>query len=494
MSYIITKTDGTTLVTIVDGSTTTANTPMTLIGRGVTSFGQDINTNFIRLLENNAKSTQPTGDPLVGQLWYDKTANALKVYNGTGYKYIGVTPSNSAPGNNAIGDIWYDTTAKQAKVYNGTGFDLVGPAYTTAQGISGVTVANVTDTLASSHVVGQIFASGRLVGLISSDTAYTPNVTIPGFSTIAPGITLSANISNNRFRGELVGNVTGNVSGNSGTATRFLNAVNINGVAFDGTIDITIADSTKLPLAGGTLTGALTLNGAPTLALHAATKGYVDTAISDLINGAPSTLDTINEIANALGNDPNLSVTLTNQISTKANIASPALTGVPTAPTAGMGTNTNQIATTAFVTTAVANGIPSGVITMWSGSILAIPVGWRLCDGTAGTPDLRDRFVLGAGGVYSVGSTGGSANAVVVAHSHTASSSVSDPGHNHTVVANPGGSSGAFGGGTSSSATTLTTSTSSTGISVATTVDVTGVSGTNANMPPYYALCYIMKL
>jgi hypothetical protein len=85
---------------------------------------------------------------------------------------------------------------------------------------------------------------------------------------------------------------------------------------------------------------------------------------------------------------------------------SPAFSGTPTAPTAAAGNNTTQIATTAFVQT---NGFPSGGIAMWSGSIASIPTGWRLCDGTNGTPDLRNRFIIGAGSTYAPGATGGSA-------------------------------------------------------------------------------------
>ena len=142
-----------------------------------------------------------------------------------------------------------------------------------------------------------------------------------------------------------------------------------------------------------------------------------------------------------------------------------------------------------------ANPIPSGVITMWSGSIVSIPSGWFLCNGSNGTPDLRDRFVVGAGSTYSVGGTGGSANAIVVAHTH----SITDPGHAHTP--DNGGSfikSGGFGAnitGWPAGATFFptgsdgNTETSTTGISV----NSAGSSGTNANLPPYYALAYIMK-
>jgi len=86
-------------------------------------------------------------------------------------------------------------------------------------------------------------------------------------------------------------------------------------------------DSSKLPLAGGTLTGALTLSGAPTSNLHAATKAYVDTEVSGLVDSAPSTLNTLNELAAALGDDANFSTTVTNSIAAKMPLAGGTFTG-----------------------------------------------------------------------------------------------------------------------------------------------------------------------
>lgn len=136
----------------------------------------------------------------------------------------------------------------------------------------------------------------------------------------------------------------------------------------------------------------------------------------------------------------------------------------------------------------------TGMIMIWSGAIGTIPAGWVICDGNNGSPDLRDRFVIGAGNTYSVSQTGGSADAVVVSHTHTATSVVTDPGHFHTYTRYASlqiqtGSSTLCWTGTS----TINTSTATTGITVATTNSTAGVSGTNANLPPYYALCYIMK-
>jgi microcystin-dependent protein len=183
-------------------------------------------------------------------------------------------------------------------------------------------------------------------------------------------------------------------------------------------------------------------------------------------------------------------------VASKSDSNSPTFTGTPLAPTAAGGTNNTQIATTAFVTTAVAASFPAGGIIMWSGSVASIPSGWALCNGSNGTPDLRNRFVVGAGSTYAVDATGGSADAIVVSHTHTATSAVTDPGHSHGVRIK-GGYDGGFPTGFTQSPTdsgATTTNSATTGITVGTTVASTGSSGTNANLPPYYALAYIMKL
>jgi hypothetical protein len=167
----------------------------------------------------------------------------------------------------------------------------------------------------------------------------------------------------------------------------------------------------------------------------------------------------------------------------------------------------------------VAQAVPTGAILMWSGSIATIPTGWLICDGTNGTPDLRSRFIVGAGSTYAVNATGGSNDAIVVAHTHTGttgamsanathSHGITDPSHQHSpdspatfFYTNNAGSSyqgpgpAGFGG-------TFTTAPATTGISVNSantdhthnfTSNSTGSSGTNANLPPYLALAYIMK-
>lgn len=173
----------------------------------------------------------------------------------------------------------------------------------------------------------------------------------------------------------------------------------------------------------------------------------------------------------------------------------------------------------------VAQAVPTGAILMWSGSIASIPTGWLICDGTNGTPDLRSRFVVGAGSTYAVNATGGSADAIVVSHTHTGTSNgtsnghthgISDPSHNHSYRVDANGSNAAFvgnqgnvGGLTLGEGTgpqgSISTATqySTTGITGTQgqsadhthtfTTNSSGASGTNANLPPYLALAYIMK-
>lgn len=163
------------------------------------------------------------------------------------------------------------------------------------------------------------------------------------------------------------------------------------------------------------------------------------------------------------------------------------VTGTASGTTASVSDDSTKFATTEFVR----NIIPSGVIVMWSGSVATIPSGWYLCDGNNSTPDLRNRFIVGAGSTYSVAGTGGSADAIVVSHSHTATSVVTDNGHSHGV--NAANSVGSTSFGTSAGGGSLSTNSAQANVTVATTISSAGSSGTNANLPPYYALAYIMK-
>lgn len=155
---------------------------------------------------------------------------------------------------------------------------------------------------------------------------------------------------------------------------------------------------------------------------------------------------------------------------------------------------------TAAIAAAVAAALPTGVISMWSGSIASIPSGWYLCNGSNGTPDLRNKFIVAAGSTYAVAATGGSADAIVVSHTHTATSTTTatDSGHTHASSSgNPfvirASGSNAYGGGNLGLNDSIATGYANITASTSTTVASTGSSGTNANLPPYYALAYIMK-
>jgi hypothetical protein len=215
MSYTITLTDGSIFATIPDGTINTTSS-MTLVGKNYAGYGQFINDDIIRLLENGSNTTAP-GAPLDGQLWWDLTTDTMKVYNGTTFKVIsGATASASAPSSNVAGDLWYDSTNAQLNVYSGTAFILVGPAYTAGTGETGAIPATITDTDAISHVVVELYVQDDIVGIISKDASFNPQVAIPGFAAnVRPGITLATAISgvNQYFQGTASNaNTVGNIA------------------------------------------------------------------------------------------------------------------------------------------------------------------------------------------------------------------------------------------------------------------------------------------
>lgn len=134
-------------------------------------------------------------------------------------------------------------------------------------------------------------------------------------------------------------------------------------------------------------------------------------------------------------------------------------------------------------------------IVMWSGALNEIPNGWSLCDGTNGTPDLQNSFIIGAGSTYSFGDSGGSVNTILAAHSHTvsgttAANSVSH-GHAVTYAAIAGGTYSNYRRG---SFTNITTSANGAhGHSLAISTAGSGETGVGKNLPPYYALAFIMQ-
>jgi hypothetical protein len=173
-------------------------------------------------------------------------------------------------------------------------------------------------------------------------------------------------------------------------------------------------------------------------------------------------------------------------VATKADLASPGFSGSPTAPTQSTGDNTSKLATTGFVQNALSALYPVGSI--YTNAAVSTNPATLLGFGTwsaFGAGRVMVGLDAGNAAFDTAQETGGSADAIVVSHTHSATSSVSDPGHNHTVgiqtktLDQNSGSSSLAGAGTT------TTSTASTGIGVSTTISSTGSSATNANLPPY---------
>jgi microcystin-dependent protein len=247
-----------------------------------------------------------------------------------------------------------------------------------------------------------------------------------------------------------------------------------------------------------------------------------------------------------------IGTTLTNSIATDGQTSMVANLPMGNNKITGLANGTASTDAVAFGQLAVL--LPTGIITMWSGSIASIPAGWFLCNGSNGTPDLRDRFIVGAGTSYAVSATGGtndvtlndtqmpshghgfSATTSAVSNNHTHSfdvfsgamsannthsHTISDPGHNHPLIVSGGGSGAGVvlgGGGTISfdpyvqNANTGITGTSSVDINhvhqvsgatggqsaghthtLSGTTTLTGGTLAHENRPPYYALAYIMK-
>lgn len=199
--YTINKTNGGFLTTVADG-TIDNSTDLTLIGKNYSGYGEILNENFVKLMENFASSSQPAS-PLAGQLWWDLSNNSLKVYTGTGFKIIsGSTASATQPSGATLGDLWFDTVNGQLRVYNGSSWTLIGPSFTAGTGVSGAVISTVLDNTGASHVVVQFYVNETVVAIISKDSTFTPQTSIPGFASISPGVQVSNVVVGAGFNGK----------------------------------------------------------------------------------------------------------------------------------------------------------------------------------------------------------------------------------------------------------------------------------------------------
>jgi len=197
MAYLITKTDGTTLVSVAD-STADNTTDLTLIGKNYFSFGLAQNQNFVKLLENFANTSSPT-KPITGQLWYDKTSTVakLKVYDGSRFKEVG-GPYVSTTEPTAYwkqGDFWLNSSTGQLYVKSqGTDITasarLIGPLADPGLGKNGLEHDTAADTQPSpgSHEIISMYVGNSRVAAFSED-AYTADGET-GFSDVVIGMTM----------------------------------------------------------------------------------------------------------------------------------------------------------------------------------------------------------------------------------------------------------------------------------------------------------------
>lgn len=192
MAYVINLTDGTTFATISDGTVNTSSS-MTLVGKNYAGYGEFLDENFVHLLENGSNTTAPAS-PLTGQLWWDKSTNLLKVYNGTIFKTISAaTSSSTTPTSNVQGDLWYDTVNQQLKVYTGAAFIVVGPAFSSSQGTTGAIPETINDSTASPHFITSLYVNDVRVAIVSKDAQFIPAApTNTSFPNIYAGITLAS--------------------------------------------------------------------------------------------------------------------------------------------------------------------------------------------------------------------------------------------------------------------------------------------------------------
>lgn len=196
MAYILYKTNGQKLATIPDGSLDKTTADLAFLGKNYAGYGETINQNFVKLLENFANIAEPP-KPLVGQLWFDSTNKRLKFYDGQRFKPVGtIDVASSTPRYNTKGDLWFNEFEQKLYFYNGSKFVLIGPFESQFSGISVVPAAATTDNDLQKYVMKFVLADefDRVVAAAVSRDEFVPNssddLSTENFNIIKQGITL----------------------------------------------------------------------------------------------------------------------------------------------------------------------------------------------------------------------------------------------------------------------------------------------------------------
>ena len=345
MAYTINLTDGTVFATIADGTINTSSA-MILVGKNYAGYGEFLDENFIHLLENGSNTTAPAA-PLTGQLWWDKTNNLLKVYNGSIFKTISAaTASASQPASNVTGDLWYDTTNQQLKVYTGATFLVVGPGYSQAQGTSGAIPETILNNVGATRYITSLYVNNVRVAIVYDGASFTPEAAlVTAFPTIFPGMTLSASVSGAVFAGSATNaqlldsldssqfmrtdattSTTGvlRVQNNTGLFVGVANVFNVNTTATDANIKSNISGGNLIIQANvsGTTFNVATAYGANGVFAigNAATVGTTLGVTGNSSGGNLTTGGQVSAIGNITGGNVNTALVAATTLSATANV------------------------------------------------------------------------------------------------------------------------------------------------------------------------------
>jgi hypothetical protein len=562
MAYTITKSDGSTLTTIADGLLD-RTTSLSLPGPNYVGYGQILNENLVYLLENFAGNSAPTSNNLQGQLWFDKFHQNLKVFTSQGYISVsGISVGTVEPVAAQDGNIWFNTATNQMFMYSENSWNLIGPEYTKSQGVSGAVPVTISDQNAPHNVV-QLQYGSTVLATLSSDNVFVPASPINGFSKIYPGLTINETLINGSAQFYANANAAAYLPSDPTIQSLHNNIAQVNSALLSNVLALGNAVTTaNLGMLNYVNTQINSMNLALVSGISAA-ENSANTAISALqqntnsqianlqtvTSGIQANVTAANAVMVATTSSVNSNIaahqtqinTLIAGAYTNANVANylPVYGGniaaasvtasAPAWPPAQAGAYDNQVATTTYVNSV----LPRGAIIMWGGPIGNIPAGWQLCNGSNGTPDLRNQFVMGAGNNFGVGATGGAAsvalsNINLPAHVHglgsgatviisgttgSGKASLTDPGHFHgsqydnrtpgSIDSNGAGDEiGGKGFNWTFPTTTATTgitdsghthSFSGTG-SLSGNTNSAGSGTAFSTMPPFYALCYIQKM
>lgn len=520
-------------------------------------------TAWVNLNSVYVAETAPVQGIKIGDMWFQPSTNVMSVYTllGSTNTWVNintVTVASSPPGTNIAGSMYFNSVGKQLFINDGTQWRLVGPEGVPGFGTTRWVSELLVDVATSQRPVMVGRVNGSPVSIVTAEP-FTIGSTTPvtGFSDLLRGINLASDavlngtatqanrLSTARTINGVPFNGTTNVT--VPTPNSLVAGTNIVGDSFNGLATTTwsvpafsdnqangivqrnsLGNFTTTTMFGnvvGNVQGIATNVSGVVEPVNGGT-GQTTYTEGQLLIGRNGTLGRgrLNAIGNLVATYNNGDIDLVYTGGTGVgNITSLGITagagiGVSGSPvTAGAGNitvqNTGVISITAGPGITInrnngnvtisnsAEAFATGMIMMWSGLVANIPTGWAICDGGNGTPDLRDRFIMGAGGSYATGSTGGSADAVVVSHTHNITGHTNARGaHTHEVIltgvggvppVSPAGGALHVGSGKGG---VRTNSAGEHTHSVTGTAAATGVSGVGKNLPPFYALAFIMKL